>query len=976
MRKMKSPFGFQTIGANRKGAIITAPVAAPTISGSLADVNTTQLAAGTVTVNAAGVFVGSGITYTLTTAPAGVTINASTGVVTIARDAVLATSSVVVRGTNAGGFASTGFSVTVTSGVAPEAIATISRSSFDFDGETFTLAAAAPVGTYEDGSPFVLTSAPISVTAMGTPSVLVNGTMAHGAQPNPYIRDVALQGVDGLIAVTTVGDATPYGGNIDPTAAGAPYAIAANAEVSVVKSKRVVGVTAAHWQKIEKYLPVTFLPPSKAPNVGDFRPGMSSLDKTSHLNINSVDFGCCRSLNFTGLGYPTVAVALAKWRKAMPFWGRGGEALRTMQVLGHVDATNYTAQYATDLIGDLGALFHASTTTNAERLQMAAAIAPVAMDIAAQVDRGFIGAAGAGQQEFYHAVLAWAAALFNSAYMYNTFQTIKSNLDQVYWIEAADQLGTNTAWPFRNESGQNEYVVPFGTHEMGKAVWGGSDGGFPQNFGHGAQLNRTYGDSGGSGKARADSWMPVLLILANRSMPSGPDMIKGGAGLAENNTASTQSHRSAMIHYIDREMKIVPRTDSGASTRVQNLWTAFRDLIPIPRKAQVPDTLYYSNFVAGANAVTWNYNTVISGNYFSSTPITAQHLYISQDNVQFVKVPNIAAIGSYPIPGGIPHWASLALENSQGEGRRSYTFKHRSQSALDRGYFVPTGTPTGAVVCEDAPVLMRKEFEQHASIPWYVPIAEVVPAGKPIFVGTGFWTGAVSGNAAIQMQREITPNAGDAENIIGATSSPFFMGASETGKRVRAAITRNGVTAYTPWVSIGALAAIPAGTIIDTDFGADFKLYYPDFWASLQAEGTATVALTHDAFRQWTDVDTSDGGIRGIKSGNYPRLTGQLTGLIVGRTYRVQCHVPVEGDGVAWVATGIFRLGTTKFGLEYYAATIPYDTTASAQPSLLVVDQTFVASTTSLWIMSNVNTNTGGAVGGNPAISKLSVKEL
>lgn len=109
-------------------------VAAPTISGSLADVNTTQLGGGTVTVNAAGVFVGSGITYTLTTAPAGVTINASTGVVTIARDNVLATSSVVVRGTNAGGFASAGFSVTITAGAATRPNETVTGGALTLSG--------------------------------------------------------------------------------------------------------------------------------------------------------------------------------------------------------------------------------------------------------------------------------------------------------------------------------------------------------------------------------------------------------------------------------------------------------------------------------------------------------------------------------------------------------------------------------------------------------------------------------------------------------------------------------------------------------------------------------------------------------------------------------------------------------------------------------------------------------------------------
>lgn len=967
MRKMKSPFGFQTIGANRKGAIITAPVVAPTISGSLADVNTTQLAAGTVTVNAAGVFVGSGITYTLTTAPAGVTINASTGVVTIARDAVLTAASVVVRGTNAGGFASAGFSVTV---AASAPIATTELSSVNYDGETFTFAVPAPVGTYHGGEPFALTSAPISVTAMGTPSA----GAGNGAMANPRIDSPNNQGFDPLLATNTQINVA-YGRDVDPTAAGAPYAVPANSEVTVVKSRRAAGAVAASWRTIEKYLPFTFLPASKAPQVGDFRPGMCSTDKVSRLNINSLDLGCCRSLDLSGMGYPSVATVLARWKTAQPWFCKGADQMRVLNVLTDFTSSNYMTDIAVGLIGDTGALLHSNIPAS-DKIALATVMAPVAIDVAAQFDVGHPGGAGAGQHEFYGPLMAWVAALFDSTYMYDTFQNMKNNIDQVYWADASN-VGENTNWPDGNEGGDFQYVQCFVTEDIGKPVWGGSDGGFPWSRSHGSQLNRTYSNSGGSGRARLDTWFPVALILANRSMPNGLDIMKGGAGVPNNNDYSPKSHRSAMIHKLDIDYTQYPLSNINHSTRARNLYAAHRSLVPAPVLLTVPDTIYYSNFTAGANVINWNYAPEIAANAFSRSPITALNLWISQDNVQFVEVPAVANSGSRAAPGGIKHYCAAALQNAQGKGRRSYTTKNITTDVDVRGAVTPSGTPTGAVTCDTLPKLLVREFPKNLNVNWFVePVGAVTP-GMQLLVGSGIWSGAISGAATTIVQRETTLNAEDWVNVPGSNAQIYTMVVADLGKRLRVGATRNGVTVYGPPISIGTLAALPAGTIIDTDFGSDFTLYNSAFWASLQAESSTTGVPVHEPYRDWgLGGLTSIGGIRGIKTGTYPRNTGELTGLEIGKTYRVICHVPVEADTVARSATGIFRLGTTKLGLEYYSAVVPYDTAAGALPTLFVVDTTFTATSTTLWIMNNINTNVGGTVGGNPALSKLSVNEV
>lgn len=541
----------------------------------------------------------------------------------------------------------------------------------------------------------------------------------------------------------------------------------------------------------------------------------------------------------------------------------------------------------------------------------------------------------------------------------------------MYWADASN-IGKNTNWPDGNEGGDFQYVQCYVTEDLGKPVWGGSDGGFPWSRSHGSQLNRTYSNAGGSGRARLDTWLPVALILANRSMPNGLDIMKGGVGVPNNNDYSPKSHRSAMIHKLDIDYTQYPLANINHSTRARNLYAAYRSLVPEPVLLNVPDTIYYSNFTAGSNVLNWNYAPEIAANAFSRSPITALNLWISQDNVQFVEVPAVANSGSRAAPGGIKHYCAAALQNAQGKGRRSYTTKNITTDADVRGAVTPSGTPTGAVTCNTLPKLLVREFPENLNVNWYVDPVGVVAPGTPLFVGSGIWSGAISGAAATIVQRETTPNAGDGADIPGSTAQVYTMVTADMGKRLRVGSTRNGVTVYGPWITVGTLVALPAGTIIDTAFGADFKLRYPDFWTSLQAE-SSNVTVTHDAYFEWLGIETPNGGLRGVKTGSFPRLTGVLTGLTIGQVYRVQADIPIEGDTVAWAANGTLRLGTTKLGLEYYTATAAYTTTAGAQPVKLAIDTTFTATSTSLWLYMNVASNSAGAVGGNPALSKLSV---
>ena len=90
---------------------VTVAVAAPTAVGTLADVRYVQGSC-VKTVATRAAFGGAGLSYALAAAPAGVTIDAATGVVSIPTNALIA-ATVTVRAQNASGFASQSFGVTV-----------------------------------------------------------------------------------------------------------------------------------------------------------------------------------------------------------------------------------------------------------------------------------------------------------------------------------------------------------------------------------------------------------------------------------------------------------------------------------------------------------------------------------------------------------------------------------------------------------------------------------------------------------------------------------------------------------------------------------------------------------------------------------------------------------------------------------------------------------------------------------------------
>ena len=159
--------------------------------------------------------------------------------------------------------------------------------------------------------------------------------------------------------------------------------------------------------------------------------------------------------------------------------------------------------------------------------------------------------------------------------------------------------------------------------------------------------------------------------------------------------------------------------------------------------------------------------------------------------------------------------------------------------------------------------------------------------------------------------------------------------------------------------------------VIDTDFGAGFVTAEPTLWAAIQAN-PFNATPEHRGAETWDGypVSLSDGGIVGLKSGNYPQLRFSVP-VEIGKTYVIDADLPV-GEGT-WGGPLRVKLGS-GINLNDYAQV---DETQAGQPRVVEIRGLAVTATTAeLWFAVIVEINSGGQNGGHPAISMLTVREF
>jgi len=160
--------------------------AAPTAAGGIADQSYPEDIA-IVPLNVAADFTGTGITYALAPSSAALPVGlslSSAGLLTGTPTTPAAAAIIVVRGTNAGGFADTAFDITVT--VSGAAFATTTLSVVDHGGVSVPLQSPAPVGSFWTRSQgkFVVAGAGTVTFNAPTPDYTATPRPMNGAMVN------------------------------------------------------------------------------------------------------------------------------------------------------------------------------------------------------------------------------------------------------------------------------------------------------------------------------------------------------------------------------------------------------------------------------------------------------------------------------------------------------------------------------------------------------------------------------------------------------------------------------------------------------------------------------------------------------------------------------------------------------------------------------------------------------------------------
>jgi hypothetical protein len=939
---------------------------------------------------------GSAITalqYSLNAGSSWITLaGVGTGARIITVLAAPAVASVIVRAVNAigNGLASTA-KTQLPSVISTTPASTTPANTYTFAGDAsaFTLTGNLSLGSYVMGEPFMLSDAAVSFTQTGAPSVAVGGYIANGLEVDFTFRNSGgTQGFDALAAATiksgAIGALTYASGrNKDVTAAGANYPVAIGDEKTLIKSSRTVGADTDTWGVIDKYRVLTILPAAKLPNVGDFRPGIAHADKASWINVSDITFGGCLSVDVSGLlggtgsDLPTYANTLAMWRTPIAFFAKGADPLRILQVMTHVISSNYSNGLAY-LFWATAMHLHSNATSTAEKLALAKYIVQFAIDIEGDYSNGFPNGVGAGQHEFYLYVLALAALLTGKTRLRDALNGMRFNYDQASWATVA---GAATSFPAGNQGGFKQNVGPIQNEYLGQATWRSNGGDVLTDDQSG--LDRTYFSVSGIGRMR--SVIPLLAFQANGSIPSGWDLMTNGG--AQNDTSVA---RGAMIHLVDLERSTYPYDDANYLTgKMIATYTLLRSYIGVTKMSNFPPAIPIP-FVAtaGPSLVSWDMSGPMGTNYGSvDTPLTGIQIETSQDGVQFELESSTAASSAAAVPG-IPLWVRARLQNANGWGAYSRTWKKYLTSTAETNKITPTGTATGTVTNTVAPKLFQKKY-LNSKAPIFIPAADGLALGTPIFLGTGKWTGAISGSPTITVQTSATYGgtyaaaAGTiiADTVVGSYYEPV---AADSGLFLRVGISRNGsAVVYSTPIQLGVLAAIPTDIIIDADWSyTDFVQYKAVYDSFVANNANVSTPLKRPAFSAFTDapiegdpsVLLADGVILAPKSSSQPTIKGDLGAtkpLTIGGVYLVTARIPIAADGVAWGGDLRYGLGTTPTDYAYLTLTT---VSRTGQPKTVDITFSFTATATSLFLIINQNTATGTAAGGNLFLDYVKVR--
>ena len=865
--------------------------------------------------------------------------------------------------------------VTVTPGVVVTTATYTTQSSIVYRGITMTISPAMPVANFFTGPPVIQSTGPFTITAVSPISEVLDGYLANGAMLDPYNGTYypaasSSQGFDGSIATGAVVKATcrvPYDAalNRHPTISGA-ISVASGASHCYVQSKRRTG-GAGGYKAVEEYVPFYVLPYQIA--VDEFPPPMSNAGSGEVVRKSQINYAALRNVTMPA-GARTVAAAIAAVPDIYPHMGWVADPFRAFQNSG-ASPDNYSAYVGRDNAKVVASLHW--TNTDAAKEPAAVWVVKTAIAIYGTYQRGWTGGRGAGQWHGYHEILYAGAFLLGHSGMLAAAQAMQSNMVTPFNYVSALDIAKSAAWP-----DQYLYNRPFFAEEVGKPIYVGD--------GVGGDISRRYLTV--CTPSTIEALGPVIALQNGPGGVAGYDVVLQGA-------MSVSNVKSAALAFCDRFRNLTPNPFSQPNSQAElDTWDLFRNAIPIAKWAGLPEQINsedtVTKFTGIASGITWSY----AGYNWASEPVTNRRIMVSLDGMLGPVVTGAALTGTITADLlGVVHYCQIAQDSASGAGRFSVNYP-RVATGSERNRATPTGTLANAApsyASRITPRIMVPEKPNYEGPTWIenaAPDNTVVNYKCAVGYPSGFPAPVYPTDFTCQWKL-------DGANISGATSltytRDFLTGGTLTCELT--VTTTSGSVAYTtPGLTITAIPADPATTLIDTTFGPDFALKYAAINSSIvmsaankvlwpYLEFGADAEPTNDVVLPYDLTSLTPGCIQMDKTGPQPRMFIPIPGCVSGKTYRVITtiaanfgqHIFPNSTGW-WAVNAQFQIERTQGGTDYH--NVSMDKTTNKQIYALTVDRTFTADHTgTLWCTYLVATGTGGASAGDIYVASLSVKE-
>ncbi len=713
-----------------------------------------------------------------------------------------------------------------------ETTVTSQQSSVTYDGVTFTFDREMPVGTFVTGEPFVVSDQAFQITSISPESVSLNGYQAHGAMLNPDLStnvqgfDEFLQHFDRNGDTPSNDTATiPYDGalNIDPTVNGA-VSVAAQQKVTVVKSVRSPSkVSVTGWRHIDRYVALTVLdasPPKEA-----YTPGWAGTTKTLRTRSD---------IDFTPRGYAlpasfgTVQSLIDAAPTALPPLSSNGEKRRTLRV-DTTTSSGYSGEIADDHAKFLYAL-NSSAPTIEQREAMISRVIGLANQLEAAIDTGVDFKSGAGQGG---GIWLWglaAAALLKDDVLHQKIRNAGLQPESPFWIDAS-QVGLPAPGK-SGSSGQTMFAEDVGAPMVNPDHYGSNHSG-------------RYVEIAGE----IISWEVAAILAFNQGpvgFANGLEMILNGGPNDDTNP------KAAMVAFMFRRRTWQPNFASGYDVD-QDFKDAVDQIASFPeldawtgKPDRPPRAVVDTGISAGNASIRF---ALPSGYSYATEPITQWDFRHSLDGIQWVVSTDVALpFTANGLIRGMEHQVGVRTHSASGASGWSGNFPSGGgdlSGRAARNVATPTGAAASAAPDYSGGTLPRVHKRLHPAWTWsvYEEVSGLLTKNDVLLAaGVGYPSAYPGPTFSYQWEESAVGGGSGFSDIVGATDAAFQAGVLQEGKFLRCRVTAaNGVGSpvveYTNEVQRPATVALPAGTLIDTDFKGAFSVDYASEVASITSSG-------------------------------------------------------------------------------------------------------------------------------------------